>query len=252
MRLAALGKLKPPLTARPTPPPALRPPQLTVVVTADRAAVPSASLKGPKSQWASIADGRAVTVEDRVLEHFAAHGRWAGVHCECRAWRTAFSYLLLDELFGPADADAGAVAPFRHPYQDRPLDLLLVDAFYAKRAQAIEAKLAVRTGVRALRAVGCMRARSAWLMGGARIAWAYGRGPAADRAGRGRGRPGGGLAQAQQRAAAVRLLWGERTLQRPADAPGHRRRVPGRGPRLHHAPHGAALRRTRCAAGGEL
>jgi len=143
MRLAALGKLKPPLTTRPTPPPALRPPRLTVVVTADRAAAPSASLKGPKSQWASIVDGRAVTVEDRVLEHFAAHGRWVGVHCESRVWRTVFSYLLLDELFGPADADAGAVAPFRHPYQDRPLDLLLVDAFYAKRAQTIEAKLTV-------------------------------------------------------------------------------------------------------------
>ena len=88
-------------------------------------------------------------MEEYVLEHFKQAGGWAGLHSEVRIWRTLFTYLLLDELFGPLDehASGSEAAPspvFRHPYQDRPLDLLLVDTFYARRAAALEGKLAVR------------------------------------------------------------------------------------------------------------
>jgi hypothetical protein len=109
-----------------------------------------------------VGEGRAqgLTVEEVVLEQLGAAGGWAGVHSEARIWRAVFAYLLVDVLFGPVDPtedDAAPlrsshpggvgvhsrVPPFRHAYQDRPADLLLVDTFYARRALALEAHLAV-------------------------------------------------------------------------------------------------------------
>jgi len=72
-------------------------------------------------------------VEAAVLAHYCSQG-WNGLHSENWLWNAAFGLLLWDIIYDPA------LGVFHSPLQFAPSDLY-EPAFYARRQQAIEARL---------------------------------------------------------------------------------------------------------------
>ncbi len=70
-----------------------------------------------------------------MLQHYATHGNWRGMHCENSLWRSIVLLLLWDVVW-----DDSVPYVFQTPYQSAPLDLY-TPFFYANRRELIEARV---------------------------------------------------------------------------------------------------------------